>query len=116
MSNSQYYCGTGNIDVTSTFNKVALAYTSSSTETAGKFSCYLTLVPESQSNCDCGYSISPKIVSGTETRVNEFPSMVGMIYAPDNSIFCGGTISKYDLVSEFVKLKILLLQQSATIM
>lgn len=95
MSNSQYFCGSGTLDLTSQFRKIVIAYTSSSQQTAGRFSCTLTLIAPTADNCECGWSISPKIVSGTETRVNEFPSMVAMVYKGDNGIFCGGTISKY---------------------
>ncbi|KAL5287656.1 hypothetical protein ACFFRR_008512 [Megaselia abdita] len=87
MKNSKYYCGSGQIEVTSYSREMVLAYTSSSQQTAGRFSCTLSLA-----DCDCGWSMSSKIVSGTETRVNEFPSMVALIYEPNKSVFCGGTI------------------------
>lgn len=46
-------------------------------------------------------SFQKKIVGGTETLVNEFPMMAGVVdVASGAGIFCGGTISKYIVVIE----------------
>lgn len=109
MANSQYYCGKGTVDSTSQFRKVVLAYTSSSQQSGGRFSCTLSLIAPTPSNCDCGWAIAPKIVGGTETRVNQYPSMVGLIYTGDNGIFCGAVISEYAM---FIKFLVLIVSSS----
>lgn len=43
------------------------------------------------------FTFKSKIVGGTVTEVNEYASMVGLIYRPSGSLFCGGAISKYNL-------------------
>lgn len=95
MTNSQYFCGNGQVDLTSQFTKLVIGYTSSSSQTAGRFSCTLSLIAPTAANCDCGWNLNSKIVSGTEARVNEFPSMVAMMYKPQMTVFCGGVISEY---------------------
>uniref|UniRef100_A0A336M6B5 CSON012467 protein n=1 Tax=Culicoides sonorensis TaxID=179676 RepID=A0A336M6B5_CULSO len=82
---SEYLCGTGSVQRTSRFNKLTLAYTSGSYNT-GSFTCSLTL------NCDCGWSVSSKIVGGRTAAVNEYISMVGTVNLLSNSLFCGGAI------------------------
>lgn len=43
------------------------------------------------------FTFKSKIVGGTVTEVNEYASMVGLIYRPSGSLFCGGAISKYSI-------------------
>ncbi|XP_063698056.1 venom serine protease-like [Culicoides brevitarsis] len=59
---------------------------------SGRFECRLQV--EKRERCDCGWGrpVDRRIVNGSETERNEFPSVVAMIHVPSNYTFCGGTI------------------------
>ncbi|XP_037043228.1 venom serine protease-like isoform X2 [Bradysia coprophila] len=84
LSTSTYYCGSRTVSFTSNGNQMVLAYVSKAY--SGHFSCAITTV------CDCGWSISSRIVGGTQADVNEFTSMAGLISGTTRFIYCGGTI------------------------
>uniref|UniRef100_A0AB38ZEG1 Venom S1 protease 2 n=1 Tax=Oncocephalus sp. TaxID=2944721 RepID=A0AB38ZEG1_9HEMI len=55
-----------------------------------------------KTTCDCGWANKDdqRIVGGEETKVNEYPFMAGIVYAPKNILFCGGTvITEYHVVT-----------------
>lgn len=89
---SEYFCGKGSISRNSIFNKMMIAYTSSSATYGGTFSCRIQVVKQ---DCDCGWSRWQKIVGGTESGINEYTSMVGLLDKLTASVFCSGVISKY---------------------
>lgn len=91
LSDSAYYCGFGNVTAISLFNELAIAYVSVTNEYSGYFSCVLK---SQRQQCDCGWSVSQKIVGGVEASVNEFIAMAGIASRLSNSIFCGGAISE----------------------
>ena len=44
-------------------------------------------------NCQCGIAKpTQKIVGGNETRINEYPWMVGMVKKGKKEVFCGGSL------------------------
>uniref|UniRef100_A0A224XQR6 Putative serine protease protein 42 isoform 1 n=1 Tax=Panstrongylus lignarius TaxID=156445 RepID=A0A224XQR6_9HEMI len=64
----------------------------------GIFSCDIStqkipvIEPNRTVNCACGWSYSTRIVGGTETGINEFPSMALTLYIPKKIQWCGATI------------------------
>lgn len=52
---SEYLCGFGNVTRVSLFNRLIVAYTSTSTQIGGYFTCTVT-VPANPAPCDCGWS------------------------------------------------------------
>ncbi|XP_055531866.1 venom serine protease-like [Wyeomyia smithii] len=89
---SEYACGAGTLVRKSLFNKLMLAYTSASTDSSGSFSCVVKVQPQ---DCDCGWSRWQKIVGGTESGVNEYTSIVGLLDKVTVSVFCSGVIISY---------------------
>lgn len=55
-----------------------------------RFHCEVSVVIDT---CVCGKRNTEKIVGGSETVINEFPSMAGIIDG-NEGIICGATISK----------------------
>lgn len=92
LTTSTYYCGYKTIGLTSQGNQMVLAYASMGYNGSnGIFDCTITTV------CDCGWSISSRIVGGTQAGVNEFTPMAGLVSKMTSAIYCGATIvsSKY---------------------
>ncbi|KAG4069013.1 hypothetical protein HA402_008324 [Bradysia odoriphaga] len=89
LSTSVYYCGSKTVGLTSQGNKMVLAYIS--TVNNGIFDCSITTV------CDCGWSVSSRIVGGTTAGVNEFTPMAALVSTTTYTIYCGAAIvsSKY---------------------
>lgn len=58
---AEYLCGTGSVTRVSLFNRLIIAYTSTSTQSAGYFSCYVS-VSANPASCDCGWSRSVSIL------------------------------------------------------
>ncbi|KAJ6647069.1 Venom serine protease 34, partial [Pseudolycoriella hygida] len=85
LSTSTYYCGSKTVALTSIGNQMILAYLSYAY--SGIFDCTITTV------CDCGWSISSRIVGGTTASVNEFPPMAALSTITGTvKIYCGATI------------------------
>lgn len=62
---------------------------------SGKFHCQIEMIPQ---RCDCGWSITPKIINGQFATMNEFPSAVAIVHrSTPEKAFCAGTISKIHL-------------------
>nr|ATU82461.1 venom S1 protease with CUB domain 8 [Lethocerus distinctifemur] len=55
----------------------------------GRFYCRVATGP---ADCDCGWTFRTRIVGGVETRVNEFPMMVGLVSSRLGRVGCGGTL------------------------
>ncbi|XP_058836090.1 venom serine protease-like [Topomyia yanbarensis] len=91
LEGSEFSCGAGVLNRQSLFNKMMIAYTSSS-NSAGSFSCRIKV--QSQ-DCDCGWSRWQRIVGGTESGVNEYTSMVGLLDKVTVNVFCSGVIISY---------------------
>uniref|UniRef100_A0A336MT45 CSON006685 protein n=1 Tax=Culicoides sonorensis TaxID=179676 RepID=A0A336MT45_CULSO len=91
---AEYFCGTGSVTRVSLFNRLIIAYTSTSTQSAGYFSCFVS-VSATEASCDCGWARNQKIVGGQVAEVNAYVSMAGLVYRPSGSLFCGGTIISY---------------------
>ncbi|XP_073844814.1 venom serine protease [Musca autumnalis] len=87
LRGSEQFCGKGVIERKSLFRSVAFAYTSGGSW--GSFRCQLNASPQ---QCDCGWSVSTKIVNGYETGVNEYPGVVALKTSEESPPFCGGTI------------------------
>ncbi|XP_001657965.2 venom serine protease 34 [Aedes aegypti] len=88
LSDAKAYCGTGTIAAESTGSSMVVALQVPSTTYGGRVYCTATKI-----NCQCGLRRKKKIVGGTETLVNEFPMMAGVVdVASGAGIFCGATI------------------------
>ncbi|XP_055625773.1 venom serine protease-like [Toxorhynchites rutilus septentrionalis] len=89
---SEFFCGTGTLTRESLFNKMMIAYTSSSTNSGGSFNCRVKTQPQS---CDCGWEKWQKIVGGNEAGINEYTSIVGLQDKSTRIVFCSGVIINY---------------------
>lgn len=87
---SEFFCGAGTLTRESLFNKMMIAYTSSSTNGGGSFNCRVKVQPQ---GCDCGWSKWQKIVGGSEAGINEYTSIVGLLDKSTATVFCSGVIS-----------------------
>ncbi|KAG4065023.1 hypothetical protein HA402_004146 [Bradysia odoriphaga] len=92
LSNSEYVCGNGSITRDSVYSELTAAYTSITT---GAFTCKTTV---KAAPCDCGWSVSTRIVGGVDALVNEYTSLVGLVNLQNSMIFCGGTIISTTMV------------------
>lgn len=54
---AEYFCGSGSVTRVSLFNRLIIAYTSTSTQSAGYFSCVVS-VSANPASCDCGWARS----------------------------------------------------------
>ncbi|CAG9864067.1 unnamed protein product [Phyllotreta striolata] len=99
---SRNYCGFGTVSLISEDNKIAVGDTLISQ--GGRFLCSLTALEnfdstansssntETPSACDCGLKSSRRIVGGVNTKINEYPSMAGLVDIPNPEILCGANI------------------------
>ncbi|XP_029163413.1 venom serine protease 34-like [Nylanderia fulva] len=90
-NDAQQYCGRGTIFLKGINPTIKLDTPRNSRK--GRFSCEIQA--ENKTNCKCGWKKETRIVGGTETGVNEYPMMCGLVDSTKNgneSIFCGGTI------------------------
>ncbi|XP_029731272.1 venom serine protease-like [Aedes albopictus] len=96
LSDAKAYCGTGTVAAESTGSSMVMALQAPSMTYGGRVRCTATKI-----NCQCGMRRKKKIVGGTETLVNEFPMMAGVVdVASGAGIFCGGTIiTNYHVVT-----------------
>lgn len=80
------YAASGTINVLSIGNELVIA--------GNAFSCTFTAVRPDNTNCDCGWRKTARIVGGTYTTANEFVSHVGLIefMMTRAEMVCGGTI------------------------
>lgn len=92
LEDADVHCGKGNFEVDSIDSTVVVGLIVPFTTQGGRFTCNLSAV---QRSCSCGArKRASRIVGGTETLVNEFPMMVGLIDLSTSKVYCGGTISE----------------------
>ncbi|KAK6618992.1 hypothetical protein RUM44_003373 [Polyplax serrata] len=93
LEDVEFYCGQGTLDIVSTSNSINVVLLTSYSP-GGYFYCTVTVKKKqpSPSGCSCGYKNSMRIVGGSETGVNEYPMMVGLVSLNSYELFCGGTI------------------------
>ncbi|CAB3255220.1 unnamed protein product [Arctia plantaginis] len=95
LTDAQFYCGRGTLNVLSTGTRLSMGLISTLWSNGGRFTCQIraegsTPTPPS---CRCGDRRSrTRIVNGVETGINEFPSMVGIADIRTSEIRCGGVI------------------------
>lgn len=103
FADSKNYCGRGTVSLLSKQNKMSVELSATFNSAGGRFLCTLTAIEnfESEDNstvdpavttCDCGLKPGTRIVGGTDTEINEYPSMAGLIDAPNPEIVCGANI------------------------
>lgn len=80
------YAASGTFNVLSIGNEFVIA--------GNAFSCTFTAIQPDNTNCDCGWRKTARIVGGTFTTANEFVPHVGLIeFMPTRAeMVCGGTI------------------------
>ncbi|XP_055604729.1 venom serine protease-like [Uranotaenia lowii] len=89
LTGAEYFCGSGTLKRKSYFNKLMMAYTSSSSTNSGSFLCQILVSP---APCDCGWSVWQKIVGGSVAQPNEYTSLVGLIDLQAETVFCSAVI------------------------
>ncbi|RZB40648.1 Trypsin and/or CUB domain containing protein [Asbolus verrucosus] len=100
FTNATNYCGQTALTVITEGNSLAVGLFATSDSPGGRYVCALTAIqvtPHTTSTekphvCDCGWRLSPRIIGGHETGVNEFPLMGGLIDASTTELFCGASI------------------------
>ncbi|XP_011263108.2 venom serine protease 34 isoform X1 [Camponotus floridanus] len=89
--NIQKYCGFGTLVLEGT-NPIIKLYSPYSSQ-GGQFLCQIQAEnPFDENNCKCGWKKVTRIVGGTETGVNEYPMMSGLVDIDIGDIYCGCTI------------------------
>ncbi|KOC70082.1 Venom serine protease 34, partial [Habropoda laboriosa] len=88
------YCGDGQFSLLSDSSSMTVKLTVPTWSTGGRFLCEARAVkrPQDVENCRCGWKNPTRIVGGTNTGVNEFPMMAGIVDSINRNVFCGGTI------------------------
>lgn len=92
LGDSESWCGQwGSLDEKSSHStRMTLSFKTGLLTLGSRFHCEISAIVDS---CDCGKRKNEKIVGGDETKVNEFPSMAGLVDDVEG-IICGATISK----------------------
>lgn len=91
LQDADVHCGKGNFEVQSIDSNMVVGLIVPFTTGGGRFTCNLSAI---QRNCTCGpRRRASRIVGGTETLVNEFPMMTGLVELANSKVYCGGTIS-----------------------
>ncbi|CAK9795048.1 Venom serine protease 34 [Anthophora quadrimaculata] len=88
------YCGNGQFTIVSDANSMVVVLQVPVWSSGGRFLCEARAVPRPQDteNCRCGWKNPTRIVGGTDTGVNEFPMMAGVVDSINRNVFCGCTI------------------------
>ncbi|XP_029669317.1 venom serine protease 34-like [Formica exsecta] len=87
----QKYCGLGQLilEGKNPIIKLDSPYYSQ----GGQFLCQIQAEnPFDKNNCKCGWKKVTRIVGGTETGINEYPMMCGLVDSTNKLIYCGCTI------------------------
>jgi hypothetical protein len=96
------YCGS-NVTlptILSIGNEIVVALNAKAYEGA-TFKCVFQSIAQTNTNCQCGWSKSSRIIGGMVSSANEFVSHAGFVNIPVSGgidIFCGGVISKDCLI------------------
>ncbi|XP_020282728.1 venom serine protease 34-like [Pseudomyrmex gracilis] len=88
------YCGNEIFAVESTGKIMTVQLSTSFWSSGVKLLCELQAVEEAEKtdDCRCGWKKPTKIVGGTQTGVNEYPMMAGLVDFRRREIYCGATI------------------------
>ncbi|XP_070169078.1 venom serine protease 34-like [Polyergus mexicanus] len=87
----QKYCGFGSLILEG--KNPIIKLDSPSYSQGGKFLCEIRAEnPFDENNCKCGWKKVTRIVGGTETGINEYPMMCGLVDSTNKLIYCGCTI------------------------
>lgn len=92
LSDANPICGIGEYLTESLSNSIVIALVIPSTTSGGRFKC--TVQANRIPQCSCGHKKVTRIVGGTETLVNEYPMMAGLIDLKSSKVSCGTTLSK----------------------
>ncbi|XP_060535450.1 venom serine protease-like isoform X2 [Cylas formicarius] len=103
LEDAHNYCGNGSFSAISRANTLTIGLFSTLTSPGGQFRCIMTAVKDSPKelgvratqnfpDCDCGWQQTATILGGQQTGVNEYPSMAGLVYVGNRSLFCGASI------------------------
>lgn len=103
FADGRNFCGSGTLTQVSEDNRLSVALSSvwySPFIQGGRFACSISAIPKPEPTttkkppvrCDCGWRQGMRITGGTETGINEFPFMGGIIDSQRAEIFCGATI------------------------
>ncbi|XP_055705662.1 venom serine protease 34-like [Phlebotomus papatasi] len=87
LAGASAFCGTTRFTAQSTGNTLVVGFRSPRTSLGGRFLCRISARP-----CQCGQRRSSRIVGGTETGINEFPMMAGLVDSRIGQVICGATI------------------------
>lgn len=108
LSDGRRHCGGVSFTETSFGDRMVIALKTSPLSRGGRFKCSLKAVAN---NCSCGLLNRGRIgkkkviyqsvwqifyipVGGSDTQINEYPSMAGVVDSLERRIFCGATISE----------------------
>lgn len=90
------YCGNDTFSVESTGRTMTIVLSTTFWSPGVKFLCELQAIEEEETdkdyNCRCGWKKPTKIVGGTETGVNEYPMMAGLVDPVRRDVYCGASI------------------------
>lgn len=90
LSDANPICGIGSYLTESIHNLMVMALVIPSTTTGGRFKC---TIQANHIPCSCGYKKVTRIVGGSETLVNEYPMMAGLVDLKSSKVSCGTTLS-----------------------
>lgn len=91
LSDGERYCGYGSTTFQSLSIRATFSLQAPFNSPGGRLRCMVTPVMNS---CQCGVRNRGRIVGGSETLVNEYPMMAGIVDSTIKSVYCGATISK----------------------
>lgn len=109
LSDGKAHCGGASFKENSVSTRMVVVLKTEALSKGGKFKCSFKAVANT---CNCGqlnrgkigecscwwnfYDIQRLFVSvgGSQTQINEYPSMAGVVDAKERRVFCGATISQ----------------------
>ncbi|XP_020294866.1 venom serine protease 34-like isoform X2 [Pseudomyrmex gracilis] len=91
-SQAQKYCGFGTFELKGK-TSATIKFNSPNTSSGGRFLCEIKSEKLfDEYNCPCGWKKPTRIVGGSETGVNEYTMMAGLVDKTRKEIYCGATI------------------------
>ncbi|KAL6423534.1 hypothetical protein ACFW04_010235 [Cataglyphis niger] len=85
------YCDSNTLDIEGV--NATINFDLSNISKGSKFLCEIRAEKQfDENNCKCGWKKVTRIVGGTETGINEYPMMCGLVDSINEVIFCGCTI------------------------
>ncbi|XP_063975616.1 venom serine protease 34-like isoform X2 [Diachasmimorpha longicaudata] len=91
------YCGVNKV-LLDAYGEVTIKLITPDVPDGGTFECDIKTnkdedyEEDEEETCNCGWKNSEKIVGGTNTEVNEYPMMAGLIDLSVRYVYCGATI------------------------